>query len=80
MVTIPDDQSLVIHVDKAILIVFGCAHAGIINVIHHAIRMTGVDTIYGIKGQGGHLQLVRGNVILKEAPPPSWDMAWMVPP
>jgi len=51
---IPDDQSLVIHVDRGILIVLGCAHAGIINVINHAIRMTGVDTIYGIIG-GTHI-------------------------
>lgn len=49
-----DDQSLVIHAEKGILIVLGCAHAGMINVINHAIRMSGVDTIYGIVG-GTHI-------------------------
>ncbi|MBI4634529.1 MAG: MBL fold metallo-hydrolase [Deltaproteobacteria bacterium] len=51
-----DDQSLVIHVEKGILIVLGCAHAGIVNVINHAIKMSGVDEIYGIIG-GTHIGL-----------------------
>lgn len=49
-----DDQSLVIHVDKGILIVLGCAHAGMINVINHAIKMSGVDRVFGIVG-GTHI-------------------------
>jgi 7,8-dihydropterin-6-yl-methyl-4-(beta-D-ribofuranosyl)aminobenzene 5'-phosphate synthase len=51
-----DDQSLVIHVRNGIVIVLGCAHAGIINVINHAIKMSGVDEIYGIIG-GTHIGL-----------------------
>ena len=51
-----DDQSLVIHVEKGILIVLGCAHAGMVNVINHAIKMSGVDEIYGIVG-GTHIGL-----------------------
>ena len=51
-----DDQSLVIQVEKGILIVLGCAHAGIVNVINHAIKMSGVDEIYGIVG-GTHIGL-----------------------
>ena len=68
---IPDDQSLVIHVEKGILIVLGCAHAGIINVINHAIRMTGVESIYGIVG-GTHIgfsgdgQLARTIEVLRQ--------------
>jgi 7,8-dihydropterin-6-yl-methyl-4-(beta-D-ribofuranosyl)aminobenzene 5'-phosphate synthase len=49
-----DDQSLVIRTERGILIISGCAHSGIINVINHAIKMTEVDTIYGIIG-GTHL-------------------------
>jgi 7,8-dihydropterin-6-yl-methyl-4-(beta-D-ribofuranosyl)aminobenzene 5'-phosphate synthase len=49
-----DDQSLVIRAGRGILIILGCAHSGIINVINHAIKMTEVDTIYGIIG-GTHL-------------------------
>ncbi len=51
-----DDQSLVIHVEKGILIVLGCAHAGIVNVINHAIKKSGVDDIYAIIG-GTHIGL-----------------------
>jgi len=49
-----DDQSLLINTDKGILIILGCAHSGIINIINHAIKMTGVDTIFAIIG-GTHL-------------------------
>jgi 7,8-dihydropterin-6-yl-methyl-4-(beta-D-ribofuranosyl)aminobenzene 5'-phosphate synthase len=53
---IVDDQSLVIQVEKGILIVLGCAHAGIVNVINHAIKKSGVDDIFGIIG-GTHIGL-----------------------
>jgi len=49
-----DDQSLIIKTEGGILILLGCAHSGIINIINHAIKMTGVDTIFGIVG-GTHL-------------------------
>jgi len=51
---VSDDQSLVIQTKRGILIILGCAHSGIINVINHAIKMTEVDTIFGIIG-GTHL-------------------------
>jgi 7,8-dihydropterin-6-yl-methyl-4-(beta-D-ribofuranosyl)aminobenzene 5'-phosphate synthase len=51
-----DDQSLVIRVEKGILILLGCAHAGIVNVINHAIKKSGVDQVYGIVG-GTHIGL-----------------------
>lgn len=49
-----DDQSLIIQTERGMLIILGCAHSGIINVINHAIKMTEEDTIYGIIG-GTHL-------------------------
>jgi len=60
-----DDQSLVIHTKKGILIVLGCAHAGMVNIINHAIKMSGVDTIYGIIG-GTHIDF-SGNVQLEKS-------------
>ena len=54
--SIRDDQSLVIRVERGILIVLGCAHAGIINVINYAIEKSGVEDIYGIIG-GTHIGL-----------------------
>lgn len=53
--TIWDDQALVIHVrDKGLIILTGCSHAGIVNIIRYAQRLTGTEKIYGIIG-GFHL-------------------------
>jgi len=49
-----DDQSLFIATKRGLLIVLGCAHSGIINIINYAIKMTGMDTIFAIIG-GTHL-------------------------
>ena len=51
---IMDDQSLLITTGRGLVIVLGCAHSGIINIINHAIKMTGVDSIFAIIG-GTHL-------------------------
>ena len=50
-----DDQGLVINVkDKGLVVIAGCGHAGIINTINFARRITGVDAIYAAVG-GFHL-------------------------
>ena len=50
-----DDQGVVINIkDKGLVIVSGCAHAGIINTIHHAQKLTNIDKVYAILG-GFHL-------------------------
>ncbi|MFQ5515952.1 MAG: MBL fold metallo-hydrolase [Acidimicrobiia bacterium] len=50
-----DDQAVVIHVrGKGLVVLSSCSHAGVINVLHHARRMTGVDHIHGFVG-GLHL-------------------------
>ena len=52
---IRDDQFVVAHVrGKGLVIVTGCAHAGIINIIRHAQALTGVDQVYAVLG-GFHL-------------------------
>jgi 7,8-dihydropterin-6-yl-methyl-4-(beta-D-ribofuranosyl)aminobenzene 5'-phosphate synthase len=51
---VQDDQSLVIHTDQGLMIVLGCAHAGIINTLEYITERTGVDQIYGIVG-GTHM-------------------------
>jgi len=52
--TIPDDQSLIIHTEKGLLLVLGCAHAGIVNVINHVIKKSGEDDIFAVIG-GTHI-------------------------
>jgi 7,8-dihydropterin-6-yl-methyl-4-(beta-D-ribofuranosyl)aminobenzene 5'-phosphate synthase len=39
---------------KGLVILTGCAHSGIINTIHHAQKVTGVDQVYVVMG-GYHL-------------------------
>ncbi len=58
-----DDQSLIIDVaDKGLVIVTGCAHAGIINTIKHAQKITGNSKLHAILG-GFHLTITDDNRI-----------------
>lgn len=50
-----DDQNLIVNVkDKGLVIVSGCSHAGAVNVLHHAQRLTGEQRVAGFIG-GLHL-------------------------
>lgn len=49
-----DDQSLIFKTDKGLFIILGCAHAGIINILDYAIKMTGCEKIWAVIG-GTHL-------------------------
>ena len=50
-----DDQSLILHLEnKGIVLITGCCHAGIVNTVHHARKVTGIQTVYAILG-GFHL-------------------------
>jgi 7,8-dihydropterin-6-yl-methyl-4-(beta-D-ribofuranosyl)aminobenzene 5'-phosphate synthase len=61
--TMPDDQALIIKIDrKGLVIVSGCAHSGIINTIRHAQRITGVDKVYTVLG-GFHLTKANNKII-----------------
>ncbi|MBW2038790.1 MAG: MBL fold metallo-hydrolase [Deltaproteobacteria bacterium] len=50
-----DDMSLYFHVQgKGLLVVSGCAHAGIVNSVLYGVRLSGIEKVYGILG-GFHL-------------------------
>jgi 7,8-dihydropterin-6-yl-methyl-4-(beta-D-ribofuranosyl)aminobenzene 5'-phosphate synthase len=50
-----DDQALVVHVrGRGLVVLTGCAHAGAINIVRHARRLTGVLTLHALVG-GFHL-------------------------
>ncbi len=50
-----DDQAVVCHVrGKGLVVLSGCSHAGVINVLRHAQRLTGVDKVHAFVG-GLHL-------------------------
>lgn len=50
-----DDSALTIVVNNELIIISGCAHAGICNIINHAIKITGVQSIKAVMG-GFHLK------------------------
>jgi len=52
----PDDFSMVLKTSRGLVIVLGCAHAGLVNILHHAVERTGEKRIYAILG-GTHLGL-----------------------
>jgi 7,8-dihydropterin-6-yl-methyl-4-(beta-D-ribofuranosyl)aminobenzene 5'-phosphate synthase len=49
-----DDQALFVKTSQGLIVVLGCAHRGTINTLHHARKVTGVETIYCVIG-GTHL-------------------------
>lgn len=52
---IEDDASIVMHLkNKGLVILSGCAHAGIVNTVHYAVEVTGIDRIHAVMG-GFHL-------------------------
>jgi 7,8-dihydropterin-6-yl-methyl-4-(beta-D-ribofuranosyl)aminobenzene 5'-phosphate synthase len=52
---INDDMSIVFHLkDKGLVIISGCAHAGIVNTVLHSRRLTGIDQVHAVIG-GFHL-------------------------
>jgi 7,8-dihydropterin-6-yl-methyl-4-(beta-D-ribofuranosyl)aminobenzene 5'-phosphate synthase len=52
---VKDDQAIVANIrDKGLVILTGCGHAGVINTINYAKKITGVDKVYAVMG-GFHL-------------------------
>ncbi len=50
-----DDQAIIVHVrDRGLVVMTGCGHAGIINTLRYAQRLTGVGRIHAVIG-GFHL-------------------------
>jgi 7,8-dihydropterin-6-yl-methyl-4-(beta-D-ribofuranosyl)aminobenzene 5'-phosphate synthase len=52
---IMDEQALVVHVrGRGLVVLTGCGHAGAVNIVRHAMRLTGVDRLHAMIG-GFHL-------------------------
>jgi 7,8-dihydropterin-6-yl-methyl-4-(beta-D-ribofuranosyl)aminobenzene 5'-phosphate synthase len=50
-----DDQAIIVHVrDRGLVVMTGCGHAGIVNTLRYAQRLTGIDRIHAVIG-GFHL-------------------------
>ena len=53
--SIVDDRAIVVNVKgKGLVVISGCAHAGIINTLFYSRQITGVDNVYAVMG-GFHL-------------------------
>ncbi len=50
-----DDQAVIVNLhDRGLVVIAGCAHAGLINTLHHAQRITGIHRVHAVLG-GFHL-------------------------
>lgn len=53
---IMDDSAVALLTREGLLVVTGCGHAGIVNTLEHARKVTGEKRLYGIMG-GFHLKV-----------------------
>jgi 7,8-dihydropterin-6-yl-methyl-4-(beta-D-ribofuranosyl)aminobenzene 5'-phosphate synthase len=52
---VSDDQALIANLrGRGLVVVTGCGHAGMVNILRHARRLTGIDEVYAAIG-GFHL-------------------------
>ena len=52
---IPDDSALAALVNKRLVVITGCSHSGICNIVEHAKKVTGISDIQTVLG-GFHLK------------------------
>ncbi len=52
---IADDSAIAVVEDGKLIVITGCAHAGLINTVEHAKKVTGITDLYAVIG-GFHLQ------------------------
>lgn len=62
--TLADDQALIINTKKGLVILLGCSHRGLINILNQAIKLTGNNKIYAVIG-GMHLSQASDNKLKK---------------
>jgi 7,8-dihydropterin-6-yl-methyl-4-(beta-D-ribofuranosyl)aminobenzene 5'-phosphate synthase len=59
---IMDDSGLAVSTDRGLVVISGCAHAGICNMIVHARQVSGVDRVAAVVG-GFHLGEVNNQTL-----------------
>ncbi|MFH0729003.1 MAG: MBL fold metallo-hydrolase [Pseudomonadota bacterium] len=61
--TFSGEQAVVFHLKgKRLIVLSGCAHAGIVNTVKHARKMTGIEKVHAVIG-GFHLVNARPEII-----------------
>jgi len=51
---VPDDQAIFFRVPEGVVVILGCAHAGVVNTARYAMKLSGAEKIYAVMG-GTHL-------------------------
>jgi 7,8-dihydropterin-6-yl-methyl-4-(beta-D-ribofuranosyl)aminobenzene 5'-phosphate synthase len=59
---IMDDSGLAVLTDRGLVVISGCAHAGICNMIVQAMQVTGIDLVAAVVG-GFHLREVNNQTL-----------------
>ena len=54
---VPDDSALAIKSEKGLIVITGCSHSGVCNIIEHAKKTTSIDLVYAVMG-GFHLKTI----------------------
>lgn len=52
---VADDSAVALQTEKGLFVITGCGHAGVVNTLEHARKVTGEQRIFGIMG-GFHLK------------------------
>ena len=52
--TFPDDQAMFFDSPKGLIVLLGCAHAGVVNTLHYVAKLSGEGRVYAVIG-GTHL-------------------------
>ncbi len=52
---VADDSAIALQTEKGLFVITGCGHAGVVNTLEHARKVTGEQRIFGIMG-GFHLK------------------------
>ena len=51
---VPDDQAVFFRVPEGVVVILGCAHAGVVNTARYVRKLAGAERIYAVMG-GTHL-------------------------
>ena len=59
----PDDSALAVKSKKGLIVITGCSHSGICNIVEYAKKVAGIKKIYSVIG-GFHLK--KDDIVLKK--------------
>ncbi len=60
--SIPEDMAMVIRTDKGLVVLMGCGHAGVVNIVEYAREVAGAGPLYAVVG-GLHLFAATDDVL-----------------